>query len=1016
MRNARSDRHPGGRFAPVPQPSQCPPAETTAARSSLDHSFAAIICGWEGILAADGRSPALSARRAVEKLSKLGVDIFVISGTGASNVDRLLQARPAGPGELHLSGSSGSDLLRAGPDYPRLVSRRRATRRENVALDQAALYTAQRLAGLGLRVRLAPGGANRRRIELAPESGWSGPLRSGTVRPPATSAMVRDSGPDDLAAVVATARQAVAESGLADARITIAAGHVDIGLTDRSDSMRWALTHLAERGIGPGLLLIAGSQFGPIGRVPGEDTKLLLPGTGRATAISVGAEPAGVPASVLHRPGGPAAFLDVLGALIGRLERGVPDLDDDPSWTLRLPARPDRDRVDETLTTLADGRFGTRGVREEGQDRAAPVLAGGIYTGLNAAERLLAGPDWLKLRWQAGAAVSDERMLDLRTGLLARCRRDENGEFRSLRVVAAARPGVVGLRAEAVGGLSADRLSLPPGADGDCGRREGFEWARVLADPAGGVAAAACQHSSRGGGRTRLERWAAYVADPRRAPTAGQAIERLRATASVPFTALLAEQRATWAARWADGDVLIPDDPELQLCARFALFHLHSSVPGRGEAGVGARGLSGPGYAGHVFWDADVFVLPALAAVRPAAARAMLEYRLRRMPRAKDFARATGRSGCRFPWESGRDGADVTPRFCEVGGQQVPVRTGQAEEHIVADVAWAAWHYSAWTGDEAFLAGAGSPLLIETARYWISRARLDHDGRAHIYGVSGPDEYHTPVDDNAFTNVLARWNLRRAADLAHRVPGLIEADEIRTWRSVADSLVDGYDADTGVYEQFAGYNRLQQLLPASLGRVPLAADSVLGAGRIAETQIIKQADVLMAYHLLPDEMPAGTLKANLDFYGPRTAHGSSLSPAIHAALLARAGLPDEALNWLRLAARLDLDDLTGTTATGLHLATFGGLWQAIALGFAGLRGDHGVLRIDPHLPSAWSMLTLRLRFRGRAVTVTASHDWVSVACSAPISVALADGPAVLSAQVTWPHDGGRSALPAAISR
>lgn len=853
----------------------------------------------------------------MERLSGLGVDVVIVSGSAAAVVDRRLQARPAGPGELHVSGGSGSEVLRVRRDGARLVRRRRLSAGENAVLDGAAR---------------------------------------------------------------------------------------------RADSMRWALERLGNRGIGPGLLLVAGSQFGPAGGAPGGESALLVPAARRATVVSVGAEPAGVPPGVLHRPGGPETFFDILHALIDRLGHGVPDLDDDPAWLLHLPVRPDRDQVDQTLATLADGRFGTRGVREETRDHAAPVLVGGVYTGVGAAERLLPGPDWTRLCWRAGPEISDERILDLRAGLLARRRVDASGEFRSLRMAAAARPGLVGLRAEADRLLPADPLSLPPDANGDAGQRDGVDWARVRADPAGGVVAAASQRRSRHGGRAHLERRAAYVADPRRAPAPGRALARLRGSASVPFTALVAEQRAAWAARWADGDVLIPDDQELQLCARFALFHLQSTVPGRGEAGVGARGLSGSGYSGHVFWDADTFVLPALAAVRPAAARAMLEYRLRRLGPARDFARATGRAGCRFPWESAREGTDVTPHTAQVGGHQVPVRNGLAEEHIVADVAWAAWHYATWTGDEAFLAGTGLPLLIETARYWASRAAQDRDGSAHIRGVIGPDEYHVPVDDNAFTNVLARWNLRRAADLADRTPGLIDAGEIRTWRSVADSLVDGYDPGTGVYEQFAGYQRLECLLPATLGKVPVAADSILGSERIAQTQIVKQADVLMAFHLIPDEMLAGTLRANLDFYGPRTAHGSSLSPAIHAALLARAGLPDEALNWLRLAGRLDLDDTTGGTAIGLHLATLGGLWQAIAFGFAGLRSDHGVLRVDPRLPEAWSELTLRLRFRGRRVTISAYRDRVSVRSSAPISVALADRPAVLTAAVTWPHDAGGSAL------
>ena len=168
-----------------------------------------------------------------------------------------------------------------------------------------------------------------------------------------------------------------------------------------------------------------------------------------------------MPAAVLHRPGGPAAFLEILHELIGRLDCAVPDLDDDPSWILRLPVRPGQDRVAEALTTLADGTFGTRGVREDSQDRSATVIAAGVYTGAGPGERLLSGPDWTRLRWPAGPAIRDERTLDLRAGLLARRRLDESGEFRSLRVAAVTRPGLVSLRAEADGRLSGDPLCCP---------------------------------------------------------------------------------------------------------------------------------------------------------------------------------------------------------------------------------------------------------------------------------------------------------------------------------------------------------------------------------------------------------------------------------------------------------------------------------------------------------------------------------------------------------------------------
>ncbi len=185
--------------------------------------------------------------------------------------------------------------------------------------------------------------------------------------------------------------------------------------------------------------------------------------------------------------------------------------------------------------------------------------------------------------------------------------------------------------------------------------------------------------------------------------------------------------------------------------------------------------------------------------------------------------------------------------------------------------------------DTAFADGAGRDLLVETARYWASRVRRDSDGRAHIDGVIGPDEYHELVDDNAFTNVMARWNLRRASAVAN-----VAEVERAAWLAVADALVDGYEPTTRVYEQFRGFADLEPILISEVApRRPIAADLLLGAERTAQAQVIKQPDVLMLHHLVPDEVAPDSLSANLDFYEPRTAHGSSLSPAVHAALLAR---------------------------------------------------------------------------------------------------------------------------------
>ena len=244
----------------------------------------------------------------------------------------------------------------------------------------------------------------------------------------------------------------------------------------------------------------------------------------------------------------------------------------------------------------------------------------------------------------------------------------------------------------------------------------------------------------------------------------------------------------------------------------------------------------------------------------------------------------------------------------------------------------------------------------------------------------GPDEYHEAVDDNAFTNVMARWNLRRAATLS----GLDERERA-SWLELADALVDGYDERTGLYEQFAGYFGLEPLVIEDIApRRPVVAELLLGRERLHGSQVLKQADVLMLHHLVPDEVEASSLAPNLEFYEPRTAHASSLSPGVHASLFARAGMLERAVDALRLTSGIDLGDLTQTTASGLHTAAMGSVWQALAFGFAGLKPDLDSLCIDPRLPEAWGSLELRVRFRDVPLTVRIEPDVLVLAAEAPL--------------------------------
>jgi trehalose/maltose hydrolase-like predicted phosphorylase len=288
--------------------------------------------------------------------------------------------------------------------------------------------------------------------------------------------------------------------------------------------------------------------------------------------------------------------------------------------------------------------------------------------------------------------------------------------------------------------------------------------------------------------------------------------------------------------------------------------------------------------------------------------------------------------------------------------------------------------------------------MLETARFWASQIETDDAGRGHLRDVIGPDEYHELVDDNAYTNVMARANLRWAAGLARRFGGAGQG-EISEWLGLADSLVDGYDESTGLYEQFAGYSALEPLLIEDVAPPPIAADVLLGHDRVAGSQLVKQADVLMLHHLVPEEVAPGSLGANLRHYLPRTAHGSSLSPPIHASLLARAGRVDEALEWFRLTARLDLEDITGTSAGGVHLGAMGGLWQALTFGFLGVSVDDGALRIDPRLPRDWDSVTQNLVAAGVKLRLTTSQDEVTIEAERPLLVSCGDQPGSGSATI-----------------
>jgi trehalose/maltose hydrolase-like predicted phosphorylase len=470
--------------------------------------------------------------------------------------------------------------------------------------------------------------------------------------------------------------------------------------------------------------------------------------------------------------------------------------------------------------------------------------------------------------------------------------------------------------------------------------------------------------------------------DPRDpGPAAREALGKAR---QLGWRGVLGAHEAAWSHRWRCSDVEIEGDAAAQQALRFSIYHLNSAAnPADERVSIGARALTGDAYLGHVFWDTDIYLVPFYVATWPEAARALLMYRYNTLSGARAKAARMGWRGALYAWESTDTGEETTPeQIIGSEGKLVRVLCGTQEQHISADIAYAVWHYWQATGDDGFLIDAGSEILLETARFWASRAVPEADGRRHIRGIIGPDEYHEEVDDNAYTNILARWNIRRGldvatllavrwpdrwADLAGRL-GLDDA-ELDQWRQAAETLVTGFDPQTGLIEQFAGFFKLEDIDLSDYAARTVPMDVVLGRERTQRSQVGKQADVVALMALLPEEFDLPTRAANFHYYEPRCGHGSSLSRAMHALVAARLGDTELALRYFRETAAIDLTDTAGGSAGGVHIAALGGLWQAVLFGLAGLSLRADALALDPRLPPSWRSLGFRVHWRGRLVKV-----------------------------------------------
>ena len=706
----------------------------------------------------------------------------------------------------------------------------------------------------------------------------------------------------------------------------------------------------------------------------------------------------------------------------------------DPSWLLDDDGfDPLRETSRESRFAISNGFLGIRGARtiNRGVHSTRPprTYVAGLFDAFGAEQPipgLVTGSDWLQVRISlsggplAGPPLemsSHHRTLDMGRGaLLTGCRLSIEQlvgiRLRTLRLVSLSERAIglqllhmqidegeveITLEASFEGvdlGLIPERLNQDLGVWRTHGSGRGLAIGTAsslqidgqdFAPAALGPLKWSWTWTPRPGQVVRFERSVGVArSETRDVDPANVARENLDVARRLGWRGVVADHQAAWASRWQCSAVEVDGDAAAQQALRFAIYHLNSAAnPTDDRVSIGARALTGDDYRGHVFWDTEIYLLPFYILTWPEAARALLMYRFRTLEGARAKAAGMDWRGAFYAWESADTGAETAPE--QVIGpdrQVIPILCGKQEQHISADVAYAVWHYWQATGDEGFLLDAGAEILLETGRFWSSRAQLEADGRRHIRGVIGPDEYHERIDDNAFTNVMARWNIQRALDAAallrerwpERWASLssrlgLDDTELTLWRNVAETMATGLDRKTGLFEQFAGFFALEDIdLTHYAGRsVPM--DVVLGRERTQQSQVIKQADVVALLGLLPEEFVGETGAKNFDYYEPRCGHGSSLSRAMHGMVAARLGRSETALRYFQQTGAIDLADTHAAIDGGVHIAALGGIWMTAVLGFAGLSLRSDGMGIDPQLPPTWRSLGFRVQWRGRHLRI-----------------------------------------------
>lgn len=1012
------------------------------------HPFKIIAFDWDGTAVANREVDARPVAEVFEELLRFGVQIVVITGTNFGNIDRQFCSLVTGPHKqnLYVCTDRGSEVYGFDEDSkPVLIYGRKATDEEEALLSKVAEAVKNDIESRSnVTIDIVYKRLNRRKIDLIPE--WENPPKSqiGELLDKTEARLVKGGFTDGIRGAFAKTIEYAREFGLDDARLTTDVKHVEVGLTDKSDSINWVLEELAnKRNIALTDTLVLGDEFGPIAGFEGSDFLTYKPDAEGIDYISVGKEPNGVPQGVVHVGGGPDCFQKLMEEQ-AKIYRKLA-LTEDPTFLLVREGFDDmREREVESLLTVGNGYLGVRASVEERVSGSEPAtLVAGVYDRAKEGEieELVIVPDWLhtricvggeRLHLETGHIVEHRRVLDMKKGILRRewRHRDEQGRITSvkfLRFASLADPHTLALKISITPENHQEEIRVETGIElcqkmalvaiptdrraieGDSGvvavSKTNFTDITVVQAQRSRVSTGTVKpdyhtHTEECGAGERLS-WQAQAGqmveiekivsiytsrdtdDPERA-----AVDSLKDCCTRGVNELLLEHIDAWQARWDIAAITIEGDAEAQRWLNFAAYHLIiAGNPHDERVSISARTLTGTIYKGHVFWDADMFMVPFFVYAHPPTARAMLMYRYHTLPGARKEAQDLSLNGALYAWESTVTGEEMTPEFVITPtGEVILILTGKMEQHINTSVSYGVWSYWMATRDEDFFVNAGAEILIEAARFWVSRAE-EKDGVFHIYNVCGPDEYHEIVNDSIYTNLKAVWSIERAADSvaylkefhAEKWSALkksigLDDSELLEWDNVATNMYRDASHENNLIEQFAGYFDLEDIDVYEYEPRTVPLDMLLGREETALTQLVKQADVVMLLYLLENDFTPEAIAENYKYYERRTGHGSSLSPSMYGLVAARLGLEDLARRYLHQAGTIDLANNMGNASGGVHAAALGGLWQQVIMGFAGVRVQGDGIYVYPRLLKEWTRLEFNLMFHGNVLKFDVERD------------------------------------------